>query len=252
MRVWHWITPVLVTITIACGDGTGTQLAGNVAVSVATQSPRSSNPAAALSRARAFDDTITSDGDTIIVTRAQLVLREVEFARDETACAVENDPSCEDVEFGPVLVELPLVPGAVRQFAAELPVGTYVEVEFDVHKPDDDDPQDLDFLQRHPEFVDVSIRVEGTFNGVAFVFISDLNVKQELDLVPPLILEESMATNVTIFVAIDSWFRRVDGTLVDPATANKGGTNENLVRDNIIASFRAFEDQDEDGDDRDG
>jgi hypothetical protein len=38
---------------------------------------------------------------------------------------------------------------------------------------------------------------------------------------------------------------------VDPASANDGGPNENLVRDNIIDSFRAFEDRDEDGDDED-
>jgi hypothetical protein len=34
---------------------------------------------------------------------------------------------------------------------------------------------------------------------------------------------------------------------VDPATANQGQPNENLVKDNIRRSFDAFEDDDHDG-----
>jgi len=35
--------------------------------------------------------------------------------------------------------------------------------------------------------------------------------------------------------------------LIDPATANKGGANENLVKENIKRSMKAFEDKDRDG-----
>jgi hypothetical protein len=38
---------------------------------------------------------------------------------------------------------------------------------------------------------------------------------------------------------------------VDPASANEGGANENLVRDNIRASIDAFRDDDHDGHDDD-
>ncbi len=235
----------------ACSNSTGTQMAGNVAVSVATQSPRVSSQAAALSRAKALDDTITSGADTIIVTRAQLVLREIELKRVESPNCDGAD-ECEKVEFGPVLVDLPLQPGADRKFTVEPPRGSYDEIEFDVHKPDDGDPDDQVFIQQNPEFERISIRVQGTFNDAPFVYESDLDVEQELTLQPPLVVDENTATNVTIFVGLDSWFRMPNGMLVDPATANKDGPNENLVKDNIITSMRAFEDRDEDGDDRDG
>jgi hypothetical protein len=39
--------------------------------------------------------------------------------------------------------------------------------------------------------------------------------------------------------------------LVDPNTANKGGQNESVVKENIKTSFKAFEDEDRDGDDSD-
>lgn len=253
IRIRPWIASLTIATAAACGDTTGTQLAGNVAVSVATQSPRVSSPAA-VSRAMALDDTITSGADTIIVTRAQIVLREIELKRVEVPnCESNQGPgNCEEVELGPVLVDLPLQSGAERQFEVTIPIGTYSEIELDVHKPDDGDPQDRMFIQQHPEFMDISIRVEGTFNGVAFVFRSDLDVQQELTLVPPLTVDATTVTNVTVFVDLDAWFRSGDGTVVDPATANKSGVNENLVKDNIIASFRAFEDQDGDGDGRDG
>ena len=44
-----------------------------------------------------------------------------------------------------------------------------------------------------------------------------------------------------------------NGLLIDPSTALADGPNEELVEDNIEASFEAFEDDDEDGeDDEDG
>ena len=40
--------------------------------------------------------------------------------------------------------------------------------------------------------------------------------------------------------------------LIDPATANQGGANKSLVDNNIKNSIKAFEDDDHDGDERDG
>lgn len=237
-------------LTLAACGGTNLGLRGGVQVSFATRSAVP-NPAAPFNAARmaALDDTLSDGLNELIVTSVSMVLREIKLRRVEASnCDVEPEPpGCEDVEFGPVLVDLPLDPGARQQYAIEVPAGTYVEIEFDIHKPDDADPTDLDFLARHPDYLGVSIRVQGTFNGTAYTYETDLNVKQELAFVPPLVVEETISTNVTVFVDIDEWYRDVQGTLVDPATANKGGVNENLVRDNIIRSIEAFEDRNRDG-----
>jgi hypothetical protein len=111
-----------------------------------------------------------------------------------------------------------------------------------------DDPADLRFLGAHPEMDHRSIRVEGTFNGQAFVYGSSLEAEQEIRLDPPLVVSAGgAATNLTLRVSLPDWFRGPGGGLVDPATANAGGPNENLVRDNIRASLGAFEDRDHDG-----
>ena len=230
-------------IVAACNSGTDLELKG-VAVSFATRSPATVIPAPAPALlAGALDDTIISGSDILIITSVQMVLREIELEAVEVAdCDVEPEPAgCQDVELGPVVVDLPLAPGAAQRFGVNVPPGTYDEIEFDIHKVSSGDPVD-------PTLVDKSIRVTGTFNGSLFTFESDVNVEQELTLQPPLVIDDmTTSTNLTIFVNLDAWFRASDGSLVDPASANKGGANENLVRDNIINSIRAFEDEDRDG-----
>ncbi|GBD32546.1 MAG: hypothetical protein KatS3mg081_2477 [Gemmatimonadales bacterium] len=239
---------IAILLLLACENGAG-PLGSNVQVSFATRSSSASPPAAAgLDGSTPASDTIRDGTNVLVITKAEIVLREIEFERQEAGNCDANPAACEDVELGPVLVDLPLTPGAVQRFQVDLPQGTYVEVEFEIHKVSDDDPADAVFRQQHPDFIDKSIRVQGTFNGQAFVFETDLNVDQELDLVPPLVIGEGVSgTNVTIFVSLADWFKGPDGKLLDPATGNKGQPNESLIKNNIQRSMEAFEDRDGDG-----
>jgi hypothetical protein len=236
-----------------CSDPTEVALRGGVAVSFATQSPTGGTPAPPFSRAAVMDDTLVVGTDSLILTSVQVVLREIELKRAETAdCDVEPEPEgCEEVEVGPVLVDLPLTPGADSTFAIEVPAGSYSRIDFEVHKVSGGDPTDAAFLQAHPTFDGLSIRAQGTFNGQAFTFETDLDVEQELSLAVPMAVDETTATNVTVRVDVSTWFRSAGGALIDPATANPGGQNESEVKDNIKDSFKAFEDEDRDGDELD-
>ena len=84
------------------------------------------------------------------------------------------------------------------------------------------------------------------FNGADVTYTSDLSIGEELRFDPPVVVTAGTPASVTIKLDLDSWFRS-GGSLVDPATAAKGAENENLVRDNIMRSFHAFQDNDEDG-----
>lgn len=241
-------------VLFACGDGTGPSSAPKVSLSFASRVPGQAGAGTFDGFGSPGADTLRDGSNTLIITRAQLVLREIELERQEVAdCDVEPKPAgCEDFEAGPVLVDLPLAPGAVPLVEVDVPPGTYVEVEFEIHKVSNDDPQDAAFRQANPSFIGKSIRVQGTFNGVAFTYETDLDVEQELDLVPPLVIADTTTrTNLTVRVDLNAWFRAADGTLVNPATANKGGANEGLVKENIKRSIEAFEDRDKDGDERD-
>jgi hypothetical protein len=253
MRSRIWFVAAIAILASACSDTTETYLRGGVAVSFATRSTPASAPAILSHSAIALDDTTIVGSDTLIITRAQLVLSEIELKQVEAAdCDEEPEPAgCEEIEVGPALVDLPLDPGAAQRFSVELPAGTYSRIDFEVHKVSDDDPEDQAFLTQHPDFTDLSIRVEGMFNGASFTYESDLEVEQELELVPSLLVSDDVSTNVTIFVDIDTWFRSAGGALLDPETGNQGGTNESQIEENIKQSLKAFEDEDGDGNDSD-
>jgi hypothetical protein len=196
------------------------------------------------------DITISVGTNTVIITKAQVVVRRIKLRPAEVsaaACADDDSTSddCATVHTGPVLVDIPVTANAVTTVSANVPAGTYSRVDFRIHKATDD-AADAAFRAANPNFDGVSVRVEGTYNGSPFVFTSDLTEKQELSLAEPLVVEEGTTPNLTIQFDMSSWFRN-GSTVIDPNTANKNGTNENLVRNNIRASMRAFRDDDRNG-----
>ena len=237
----------------ACNDSTGP--GGNAAqVSLSFTAGAAGAPAAASGLFAGPADFTFSDGQNeLIITKAEVVLREIELERVEVVdCDVAPEPEgCEDFEIGPMLLDLALDGSVDQSVTIAVDPGTYDELEFDIHKVSGDDPADEAFATANPDLVDVSIRVQGTYNGVAFTYVTDLNEEQEYDLVPPLVIEEDMAssTNVTVRLDLAQWFRDPSGNLIDPVSANKGGVNEDYVKDTIRDSIEAFEDDDRDGDD---
>ncbi len=242
------VIPVLLaTALLACTEANTPGRNSAVQVSFATQA---APPPLAASVAGGLSDTIVTGTDTLVLSSVEVVLREIELKRVETPdCVSGDDTLCEKFEAGPVLANLPLTPGAEQRFALDsVPAASYREIELDVHKPDDGDPQDQAFIAANPDFATISIRVRGTFNGTAFEFTSDLSVEQELPLTPVLVVAQAASINITVFVDVRTWFL-VGGAVADPTTANKGGPNEGVVKQNIETSFRAFEDDDRSGSD---
>jgi hypothetical protein len=227
-------------------DETGPDGRSQVTLSVTTE------PAAA--PGLMLDEIITVGDDVLVLESVELVLREIEFERSESSTDCDDDVSggdddCEELEIGPVLLDLPLGTGIARELTVVVDTGHYDELEFEIHKPEDNgDDADAAFIAAHPEFENVSIRVTGTFNGTPFTYETDLDVEQEHDLSPSLVVAESGSVNVTLLVDVSAWFLDEAGTaLVDPATANQGGANESVVKTNITESIEAFEDHDSDG-----
>lgn len=236
----------LLLLAVACdSNGTGpSDVSTNVQVSFATQA------VTPLASVRSVVYREGAAAATLVVTSAEIVLRKVQLKRtDTTDCDVTPEPEgCEEFEAGPFLVSLPVDGSVTPTFELDVPIGTYGELEFDIHKVSSSDPEDATFRAGHPDFVDLSIRVQGTYNGQPFEFTTDLDVEQELNLAPPLVIEEgSLPANITILVGLDDWFRDGSGNLIDPATGNKGGVNESRVLENIKKAIEAFEDDDRDG-----
>jgi hypothetical protein len=259
------LLPALALVALAaCSDGASPGNTAQVTFHVATRAGTA--PGQALLSA---PDSIFAGNDTLVFTQVELVIKHIRFSRvEDEACENEtestdltgssaalddggDDDACESFRTGPLLVDLPLGPGTDRIFSVAVDTGTYDQLRFKLHKPEDDgtDPADVQFLAAHPDFAGISIRARGTFNSVPFEWITDLSERQEQDLVPPLVITGGITNvDVTLKVDIHTWFMN-GSALVDPATALTGGANEGLVRDNVRSSFQAFRDDDENGED---
>ena len=223
--------------------------------------------AASISGKAAKSRTYSDDaGNALMIESVDIILREIEFERADADEACLNgddngegsdDDGCEEVEQGPVLVDLPLDSNQPTvALEATLPEGLWKEVEFDVHKLEREDDDDAAFLDETGFPEGVSIRVAGTWtpdggDAQSFTYISDLNEEQEIEFEPPLEVTADDTKNVTFRVNVDTWFRTSSGTLVNPAEANDDGRYEDLIEENIENSIEGFEDDDRDGDDDD-
>lgn len=241
----------LVAVLAACSDSSAPRAGGAVSFSIATQSA-----GAGPSRPFATPDTVTAGSDVLVFEKVELVFREIEFQREDETCTSEleeegqnDNHSCEEFKAGPILVDLPLGAGVQHSFTVEADTGTFDELQFKVHTPEDDgDAKDQAFIAAHPDFAGISIRVTGTWNGVPFTFTTDVDAEQEIELSPPLVITDNTQIEVTLMVDLHGWFLN-GATLIDPALALPNGQFEGLVKNNIEASFDAFEDGDHDGHD---
>lgn len=236
---------LLLPLIGACDSNDPLAHRGGVQVSFATRDPNVT-PAPRFQVIELLGDTIRSGGNTLVIDKAEIVLRKIELKRATAVVCQSGASECQEVEVGPLLVDLPLAGATQQRIMAEVPAGTYNRIDFEIHKLSSDQVDAVLRAQR-PDLVDRSIKVQGTFNGVAFTYETDLDVEQELTVLPPLSVTESAATNLTMRVVLSAWFRNATGALVNPATANKGGPNESIVKENIKQSMKAFEDRDRDG-----
>ncbi len=230
------IAGLVTLIVTGCSDGTGPGQADKLAMTLRVA-------ATSLAPAAQAPESVTVGGHTLVLGKIELVLRDIRFKRVENGA--DCDDACERFGTGPLLLDLPLGGAPERVVSVVVDTGTYRQVEFRIHKPEDEDG-DASFLAAHPDLRKVSVRVTGRYDGRGFVYVSDLTAKQRNDLAPPLVVGSKAATDVTLKVDVATWFA-AGGLLIDPATALKGQPNDNVVRDNIRRSFHWFEDKDHDG-----
>ncbi len=248
----------------ACSDGAGPGTGSNVSLSFSTVRPAgvAPSPSFRVDGVRASlmapgDSLVLDDGtNTLIITSAQVLMREIELKRANVSdCdSTANADACEEFEVGATLVTLPLVAGAATEVTIVVDSGSYSEIEFDIHKLGTDSVDNL-FHAANPTWpVGQSIRVTGFYNGTPFTFVTDIDAEEEVQFSPALVAGPGGTLgNITIRMDLDQWFRNgTTGPFVDPATANQGGANKSLVDNNIKNALKVFEDDDHDGNELDG
>lgn len=145
-----------------------------------------------LNRQRAAGTLAIAGNDTLIITKAQVVLARLELSSSTSASCDDDssEPGCEDVERSLVLVDLPTDTTVRTVVNATIPPGTYSSLEGKLraaHKTDDANASQ--FLTAHPQLQGANVRVEGTFRGAAFVYTGTTEGRLELDFSPPMVVD---------------------------------------------------------------
>lgn len=182
-------------------------------------------------------------GNELVISTAELVLREVEFRRSSTDdCVDAGDPAQDDgdpcVEFlvNPALLLLPVEQGDGRAGTVSAPQGTYEALEFDLHRAEEGDTR---VLEQRPEIEGGSVFVSGFYNDRAVSATFAPTGPVELLLADPLQLTGGAFGRLTLTVEVASWFRADDGSLVDPEAAVQDTALSREVRERILDSFSA-------------
>ncbi len=200
------------------------------------------------------DLVVSGTGGSVRITSAQLTLSHIKLASD-TACAADaerehadsnetaadtnetdadnndgddsDEHECEPIRVDPVQVNLPLDGTTKVILDALVPAGTYLGLRARLER----------------------VNVVGVFTDAggadhAFTFTSDAGAEVSVDFATPITVGAG-TSNLTIDVAVGSWFKDAAGAILDPNNA----VNQEAIEHAIRASFHAFEDDNHDGDD---
>jgi hypothetical protein len=215
----------------ACSDSTNVRNNGASQLGFSTASTTSTVAGASLAEV-----PITKNGHTLDLKQVTVVIERAELKRQNNdACRGDDDEhdskwsgrseSCAEVKVGPTLVDLPLDGSVVTVPASVIPGGTFQEIEFKISLA----------------------RLVGTFDTKAFDVTFPINAKAEIEFSTPLVVTDSTPTSITINIPITAWLTNADGSLVDPSTLLTNPTVAAAVKARIMATFKAFEDNDHDG-----
>ncbi len=181
------------------------------------------------------------EAQQITITSAKIVLGEIE---------IENS-SQDSMDFKsntPRVVSLDLTGATTNLGAVSIPFGTYEELEYEITKLT---PQDTAVYNANPDLQGYSLSIRGYVDGdtnAAFTFKSAIEVEQEQEFSPPLVVNENSPL-VVLMISIDTrmWFSDGVGTFLDP----RDPQNQQAIERNIRASINAYQDNDDDDDDDD-
>ncbi len=225
---------------------------GHVAVQVTSRPSSEGSTAGSVSRVAGRDSAIvTLGGDTIVIRRAEVVLRQIWLQPAESGeCEPEEAEYCAELRNDPMVVGFPLADTAQHRFTSPAKAGAYSALQLDFYLPDR--ARDSALVAARLQFVGTSVRIEGRFMKTGswhdFVATSDLTGIQELALERPLEVPPGDTTRVTLRLDLARIFLTQDGTaLLDPAGGVGGQTNAHVVKDNIRRALHAFRDQNRDG-----
>src|SRR6266849_2446850 len=224
LRLAAWLAPLAVGL-VACD----TTAPGARPLSLSVTS-RSTAPTTGPSTSI----VVGSGAAGITITAAQMTLGEIELSPSGSCGAETNEAdaagpandnhedSCEELDAGPVTVDLPVDGTTKAMLHVTVPTGTYEGLQ-------------AELLNVQVAFTDAS--------GAKHTFTSNAEAKLEMRFSAPLTVAAGGTLNVTVDIDVSSWFKDASGAVLDPTNP----ANADAINDNIRKSFHVFDDENQDG-----
>jgi hypothetical protein len=239
---------------VGCGETASPTGAATRDVSFSVSTAEAITAGAALADRASFATTtdgpliIVAGADTLRIDSVRVVLAQVTLRQlADTLCGTTDyndaaDPTCTDLNTGPFVVKLPLTAGALSLFDIPIPKGTYTGFAVRVHKPNTTEtgPNVVAFLAAHPEWLNKSAMVDGTFDGVAFHWSHDPPIQLTHTFTPPLVIDATTGSNFTLRADVASWFKATSGVLINPNAPTNALYPQ--IAANVATSFKVFKD----------
>ncbi|GIV58157.1 MAG: hypothetical protein KatS3mg042_1070 [Rhodothermaceae bacterium] len=168
----------------------------------------------------------------IVIEEAKLLLKNIKFT------PVSDDSTGREFKTGMIAVTLNL-DGQPNEIAVgTVPPDTYKRITFKIHKPEDDEtPPDPDFKEGTSGDQRFSVIVRGSKDGQPFTLKIRKSMDQRVELVPPLVIDETTGDiNVTLLADLSRWFVDEQGRGLDPLNFD----HHDAIADAIKDSFRAL------------
>lgn len=234
-----------VALLSGCGDSTGIGPGAQVSVDFVART----GPAASMSLIGAEGVPLASievpgTNGVVSLETAHVILAHFEMERTESTVGCDDSSSmeslgddgaeddCDEIEQGPMFLELPLESGEVTRVAGEVQPGSYDDIEFEFENLDDEGDSAAEsqriadlLTEIRTEFPDwpekASLRLAGTFTPeggepVPFVVYVDAEIEIEMEFDTPFVVTEAdVARTVEVELDPRDWVRRPDGTVVD-------------------------------------
>lgn len=150
----------------------------------------------------------------------------------------EAESEAGEFSVGPFIVDLQgtaLDGGITQVFDAQVPVGTYREVRFEIHRLDETSGV------TDPVWKTASILIDGKVDGSPFTFSSGLDEEQRRE---SRVAVEAGQNNITLNIDPTNWFVSTSGGgRLDP----RDSSSRSQIENNIKNSIDTMEDDNEDG-----
>jgi len=177
-----------------------------------------------------------SQVDSVVVNSARVVIRKVELESEE-------EDSLEFELKEPFIQDLNLLDNQTVLTTVNVPAAVYEELEIKVGPLRSSAGQ---IYQDNPELQDKSLLLEGyVVKGTQqdFSFSSEIELEQEYEFEPPVVVANNGVTNLVLRVDVSGWFMGENDVTLDPTNAD----DHSQILNNIRKSFHVFEDEDHDG-----